>query len=246
MRALLRFGIKTVEIAGNGVEVVNRYREAPWDVILMDGQMPLKNGYDATQEIRELEKTTGGHVPIIAMTANAMVGDKEKCLRAGMDEYISKPISLDELIDILGQWICFKEFMPVSDIPQVAIEELEEQPVDLSLIRTFTEGDVGIERELMAVFVDQSDENRATLAQYETLGNSSEWHEAAHMFKGSAASIGANILAALCSKAQHFEGSAAEQAALFNAIDAEYARVKVSLSAMGLWERSEKSSDISG
>jgi polar amino acid transport system substrate-binding protein len=83
----------------NGKEAVNSYLNNPksFNVILMDVQMPEMDGYTATEKIREFEQSNGEHVPIVAMTAFAMVGDKEKCLDAGMDSYISKPISPNEL-----------------------------------------------------------------------------------------------------------------------------------------------------
>ena len=69
--------------------------------------MPKKNGYDTTKEIRQKERGSIQHIPIIAMTANAMVGDREKCLSCGMDDYISKPVDIDELKDLLGRWVRF-------------------------------------------------------------------------------------------------------------------------------------------
>jgi CheY-like chemotaxis protein len=96
-----RFGIVNFRMAATGMDAVTAWRHEPWDVILMDCHMPEKNGYDATIDIRRLEQERGGHVPIIAMTANAMVGDREKCLRCGMDGYISKPVDVDELQETL-------------------------------------------------------------------------------------------------------------------------------------------------
>jgi signal transduction histidine kinase/NO-binding membrane sensor protein with MHYT domain/ActR/RegA family two-component response regulator len=110
-KLLKKFDIGVCEVVSNGVEAVKAYREGAWDAILMDCHMPEKNGYDTTREIRNLEKETGAHVPIIAMTANAMSGDKEECLRCGMDEYASKPINIDELKEILGQWILFSDLV---------------------------------------------------------------------------------------------------------------------------------------
>lgn len=104
-KLLQKFGIGHFKIVENGQEVVDVWKQESWDVILMDCHMPKKSGYDATEEIRQLEKETGAHTPVVAMTANAMIGDREKCLRCGMDEYISKPINFDELQKILGQWI---------------------------------------------------------------------------------------------------------------------------------------------
>jgi PAS domain S-box-containing protein len=87
-----------VVIAQNGAEAVQRSAAEPFDVILMDVQMPLMSGIEATQAIRIRERTTGGHVPIVAMTAHAMSGDKDRCLEAGMDAYVSKPLRPDELL----------------------------------------------------------------------------------------------------------------------------------------------------
>jgi CheY-like chemotaxis protein len=87
-----------VVIAQNGAEAVQRSAAEAFDVILMDVQMPLMSGIEATAAIRVRERTTGGHVPIVAMTAHAMSGDKERCLEAGMDAYVSKPLRPDELL----------------------------------------------------------------------------------------------------------------------------------------------------
>jgi CheY-like chemotaxis protein len=87
------------DVASNGLEAIESIERQTYDVILMDVQMPELDGLDATREIRQLETTTQPH--IIAMTANAMEGDREACLAAGMDDYISKPIRVDELIGAL-------------------------------------------------------------------------------------------------------------------------------------------------
>ena len=88
----------TVVVAPNGREAVQRSGEQAFDVILMDVQMPEMSGLEATAAIRERERSTGGHVPIVAMTAHAMAGDRERCLEAGMDAYVSKPLRPYELL----------------------------------------------------------------------------------------------------------------------------------------------------
>ncbi|MDE2029193.1 MAG: response regulator [Alphaproteobacteria bacterium] len=231
-KLLKKFGVSSFEIAGNGAEALKRYQEAPWDVVLMDCFMPEKNGYETTKEIRALEKGTDKHVPIVAMTANAMVGEKEKCLRYGMDEYISKPIGMDELKEILGQWIRFDDLAKTeeADMPELA----EGAPLDLSQLRSFSEGDVEMEKELTRVFTEQSDKNLKTLADALTSGDMKAWQDAGHMFKGGALGIGAVKLAEFCSAAQHFDGTPQDQAALFEKINREYARVKEHLQKIGL------------
>lgn len=91
--------VKRLEIARNGKEALDMFGTARYDLILMDVQMPVMNGLVSAEKIRRLEMSTQGHVPIIAITANAMLGDREQCLAVGMDDYISKPIEPDLLIE---------------------------------------------------------------------------------------------------------------------------------------------------
>ena len=93
VRVLQKQGHSSV-VANNGREAIAIWEQQPFDAILMDVMMPEMDGLVATTEIREREKATGKHIPIIAITANAMVGDREKCLAAGMDDYISKPVDV--------------------------------------------------------------------------------------------------------------------------------------------------------
>jgi CheY-like chemotaxis protein/anti-sigma regulatory factor (Ser/Thr protein kinase) len=92
-----------VELAVDGREAVEKFKRRPFAAILMDVQMPEMDGFTATAAIRELEKNSGAHVPIIAITAHAMKGDRERCLSAGMDGYLSKPVRPSELYDLLDQ-----------------------------------------------------------------------------------------------------------------------------------------------
>jgi PAS domain S-box-containing protein len=92
-----------VTLANNGQEAVELFKKQSFDVILMDIQMPVMDGYEATREIRKIEKSLNTYTPIIALTANAMQGDAEKCIAAGMDNYLSKPFKIDKLIGILNE-----------------------------------------------------------------------------------------------------------------------------------------------
>ncbi len=94
----IRNEVNKIDIAFNGKEALEKFGLAKYDLILMDVQMPIMDGFKATQKIREIEKSTNTHVPIIAVTANAFPEDKERCLVAGMDDYISKPFQPEELI----------------------------------------------------------------------------------------------------------------------------------------------------
>ena len=90
--------VNNIDVAFNGKEALDRFGNARYDIILMDIQMPVMDGIVATRKIREIEESGPGHVPIIAITANALAGDRETCLAAGMDDYISKPFQIEVLI----------------------------------------------------------------------------------------------------------------------------------------------------
>ncbi len=233
------FGVQHYTIANDGAEAVEHFRNQRWDVVLMDCQMPNKNGYEASREIREIEEGSGKCVPIVAMTANAMAGDREKCAAHGMTDYVSKPINLDALKRILSQWLLFAGSAPAPHgLLEAEVEEggnAESPVIDLSQLRGFTGGNIEEEREFITVLIEQSDKNMAMLEATSTMEISAAWREAAHMFKGGAAGIGAKRLSGLCSQAQHMEATpGANGAPLYGAISAEYARVKQALQAEGL------------
>jgi signal transduction histidine kinase/DNA-binding response OmpR family regulator len=93
------------EIANDGREALAALARMPFDLVLMDCQMPVMDGYDATRALRRRERHAGTHVPVIAMTANVMQGDRERCLEAGMDDYVSKPVVSKELYEKLDNWL---------------------------------------------------------------------------------------------------------------------------------------------
>jgi len=90
-----------VTVVNNGLEAVEAVRQGSFDMVFMDVQMPQMGGFEATAEIRKIEQSRGGHMPITAMTAHAMKGDRENCLEAGMDDYISKPISVQRVREVI-------------------------------------------------------------------------------------------------------------------------------------------------
>jgi polar amino acid transport system substrate-binding protein len=114
LRQLEKLG-HSVHIVSNGVQAVKTFTYDPhrYDLIFMDCQMPEMDGYEATRQIRGLEVTSDSHVPIIAMTANAMSGDRENCIAAGMDDYVAKPVTRHTIVDVLDRWLVIKEKEPV-------------------------------------------------------------------------------------------------------------------------------------
>jgi CheY-like chemotaxis protein len=103
-KILEKFGMK-VDIAGNGKEVIEAIQSRPYDLIFMDCHMPVMDGYQATSFIRESKSVINSRIPIIAMTANAMKGDRERTLQAGMDDYISKPLDIKKVKVLLSKWL---------------------------------------------------------------------------------------------------------------------------------------------
>ena len=100
-RAILEKAGFTVSIASDGAEVLDAIKTAEYDLVIMDVQMPHLDGYHATRQIRNLGTAVRG-IPILAMTANAMIGDRERCLECGMDDYVSKPVHAAEILSKVG------------------------------------------------------------------------------------------------------------------------------------------------
>lgn len=95
----------TVSVAANGLECIDMYNQFSYDIIFMDCQMPVMDGFEATKKIREMEANSSQHQIIIAMTANAVEGDREHCIQQGMDDYVSKPVDKDKLQAMLSKWV---------------------------------------------------------------------------------------------------------------------------------------------
>jgi len=165
-----------VEVVGNGQEAVAAIRRAPFAAVLMDCQMPVLDGYAATAEIRDLEGDAR-HTPIIAMTAHAMEGARERCLEAGMDDYLSKPLRPEALDEVLAHWLG--------------------HPVSSVLDRTFLAAlakDVGGEEvveEICDLFLSDIDVRVAAMRRAAEAGDTDTLRTAAHQLKGSASNIGA-------------------------------------------------------
>ena len=110
----------SVILAGDGRAAVEAFEENQFDIVLMDIQMPGMDGFEATAAIRAKEKLTGGHVPIIAMTAHALKGDQERCISAGMDAYVSKPIRTSELFSTIERLLANKDSAPANDLADIS------------------------------------------------------------------------------------------------------------------------------
>lgn len=199
--------------------------------------MPEMDGFEATRKIRELEQAKGRkRIPIIAMTAHAMEGDRNLCLQAGMDDYMSKPINPDKLHQVLYQWLLKDENNDVivagNDLQQEASQnsDIEEVIIDLSLLEAFTEGNLNDEKMFSDAFLSGGEGCLKIMQDYIIKGEKTDkdWNGAVHKLKGSSAQIGANRLSTLCFNAE--KGSSdltlEEQKTLLAELEIGFAKVK--------------------
>ena len=191
---LKRLGLQ-VAVANNGLEAINNLltSQIPYNLILMDCQMPEMDGYEATQQIRE--GNAGAHnkqIPIIAMTANAMAGDKEKCLQIGMDDYLSKPVVLAELETVLKHWL-HKETSHQQDtdgdMTEVMDDELLVWDKQDALDRAM--GDEEFLNTLLEIYLNETPALIGELQTHILSGNCSGAEHAVHSLKGMAANLSA-------------------------------------------------------
>ncbi len=224
-KLLKKFGFVHLDLAENGVEAIEKYRTNTYDIIFMDCQMPELDGYQTTEKLRLLEDGTPLHTPIIAMTANAMMGDREKCLKAGMDDYISKPLRAEHLKNALQNWF-------VLDDDKATISVATAQPqmnaaVDLEQLRLFTDGDPAEEKILADMFLEQAQEMILIMQESTSADKNDVWKSAAHRFKGSSGNLGATQLHHLCKRAEiHFEDAENKKLEMLSAIKLETKRVR--------------------
>ena len=229
MRKLMKsWGASDFDIVETGSDAIEAFKTQKYDVILMDCHMPNMNGYDATREIRELEKSTNQHIPIVAMTADAMTGTKERCLKAGMDDYVTKPTDPDELKSILMQWISFDE-RSFGNNPDAEESDKKTQVINLKLLTSYSDNEEELS-DFISQFLTQSNDSLKILEENCIDGECKEWSEAAHKLKGGAAFVGAEKLRLLCAQAQEMKiASRQERKSVFKEIKRAYVEVKKQL-----------------
>jgi len=179
LRLLEKNGFQTI-LVENGRQAVERFGTDSFDTILMDVQMPEMDGFDATREIRKLETQKGGHIPIIAMTAYATEGDRERCLAAGMDDYVSKPISAAKLFKTIDA------LTPLEESVQPAQPADEKKGCALNkdvLIKSFKD-DHDLFKELVEIFVNDYPQMLTSLRKSLEAADAETFIRTAHSLKG--------------------------------------------------------------
>ncbi len=202
----------TVKVAQNGSEVAPLLAAHAFDLVLMDIQMPVMDGFDATAAIRESEKQTGAHMPVIAMTAHAMAGYKEKCLAAGMDGYVTKPVRHDLLMKEINE--CLKtQAVPLPAADSVTLPEEGQFNRDDLVERLM--GNRELARRVAGGFIGNMPGQLAALARAIGSSDAPAARLAAHSMKGAAANMGCMTVRDIASKLEKL----GESGALTNASD---------------------------
>jgi two-component system, sensor histidine kinase and response regulator len=185
-RTLEKMG-HTVTIANNGREALDLLKTQKFHLIFMDVQMPEMDGFTATRAIRAQEKGTGSHVPIVAMTAHALKGDRERCLESGMDDYLAKPVSSREIAEAI------QRLFPLA--PAAAVASGRSNPWTAARALAQVEGDEKLLHEIVAIFVDEAPKLLAQLRQAITTHDVELLERTAHNLKGQLGYLGATVAA---------------------------------------------------
>jgi two-component system sensor histidine kinase/response regulator len=185
-----------VTVAADGQAALDALDRGRFDLVLMDVQMPVLNGLETTERIRERERGTGRRVPVLALTAHAMQGDRERCLAAGMDAYVSKPLRVEELFAAIARLVpaaavTAAELLGGSALIPTGSEPLVEAAFDLNQVLARVEGDRELLREIVSLFVAQAQELLPEIRTAGERGNGKALERSAHKLRGSMGSFGA-------------------------------------------------------
>ncbi|MBX3691751.1 MAG: response regulator [Dokdonella sp.] len=241
-RRLLSLAGLEIDTAGNGRVALDCLADAHYDLVLMDCQMPVMDGYTATRQRREAEAANGlPRLPIIAMTANAMAGDREKCLAAGMDEYLSKPLDRSLLESTLARWLADAPGPAAATTP-VAATTASASPaqdaataLDEAVIRELVDVMGNEFGDLVRVYLEDAPRLIGALRGAALRGDVDTFGVTAHSLKSSSANLGARMLAELARQAEQAtrEGREIDLDASAQAIEDAFGRAREAFRALG-------------
>lgn len=229
------------DLAANGIDALRAMEKTRYDVVLMDVQMPVMDGFEATRLIRSGKtEVPDPRIPIIAMTAHAMKGDRERCLEAGMDDYISKPIAPRALAEALEKWSGKTRARPVppgpaaptapaAETPRQKVEPSGEAPVfDRQALLDRLLGDEALARDILAGFLDDMAGQIDALRGFVARGDAESVGGKAHAIKGAAANAGGLAVSAAARELEKAAraGRLEEVAALLPELERQFERLK--------------------
>lgn len=219
-------GYQVVE-AKNGEEVLAALAREPFDLVLMDCQMPGLDGYATTRRLRQNEHGTGRHIPVVAVTAHALPGERERCLAAGMDDYLPKPYRLEELGAVVARQLAAPPPESASALPDSGpVERLRQ------LGRKTGEDVLG---QVIASYRQDGPERIAAIRRALAVGDLDALVQAAHALGGAAAVLGAPVLASICAELQDRarEGNSEGCRERLGALDTAHRDLLAALNALG-------------
>ena len=226
-----------VDVVGNGEEAVAAIKQRSYAVVLMDGQMPVMDGYEATRAVRAME-SGARHTPIVALTASAMREDRERCLQAGMDDFIAKPVTPEHLEVVLDRWVRAASPTPAPPPePARAPAAPAVGPIDWAVLQDVLEATqpefVG---ELVDTFLRDARDVLRDLQGAREQAELASWRRIAHKFRGSCATVGARGMMGITSAMESIEeaGLASRGVTLLDELRAEFERVEDVLQGDGL------------
>lgn len=235
----------TVVIAENGRKAFETLERERFDLVLTDVQMPEMDGIELTKKIRVKERETGGqHIPVIAMTAMAIIGDKERCLEAGMDSYVSKPIKQDELFETIRRIV----FLPEAENAPSQMAGAVEVVLDTEGVLDFAASMAGLGddrelfNELAAIFIENSAKQMADIKDAIVQGGSKALEKSSHAIKGSIGIFCAKLAfdAALKLEIMGRENNLADAAKVYSLLEREIARLTLLLKRLITGHGAEK------
>ncbi len=204
-RMLEKLGCR-IDVASDGHEAVESSARIPYDIIFMDCQMPVMDGYEATQAIREREHKAGRHTPIIAMTANALQGDRERCLAAGMDDYLSKPVQVETFEEVVRTWCQETPTSPPLSLATESTMAADNPVLDPQrfavLLDVCRDEEPTFLRELVATYIQDATQRLAALRTAVAMADATGLERAAHSLKSSSVNFGAVQMVEICNLLQ--------------------------------------------
>ena len=225
-RMLEKLGCQ-VDVVGDGTQALAAWARTPYDVVLMDVQMPVMDGLEAAAEIRRREAGSARHTPIVALTANAMEGDDQRCLAAGIDDYVSKPVDAGRLRTVLGR--SAGSATPATPrAPQPPVQSV----FDSDRFEEICGEDPKFRREVLLDFLSRTPEVLASIETSIVGANAPELTRASHSLKGSSLTLGANAFGSVCQELETMGDTAVLGAARETLVRAqrEFARLRTVLS----------------
>jgi CheY-like chemotaxis protein/HPt (histidine-containing phosphotransfer) domain-containing protein len=217
VRLLERQG-HAVVLADNGRAALAALEQQPFDLVLMDVQMPEMDGFETTAALRQHERDTGHHLPIIAMTAHAMKGDQERCLAAGMDAYLSKPMKAGDLYAAIDQLLASN---PDSN------QRYQPSPLDQLAVLPTGSGDLSLHAEVIDLFLQHAPSQLTDVQKAIQHGDGPQLERAAHCLKGTFGAIGAMVAYSLAAALETLgqQGMLEEASAVLEELEGELARL---------------------